>query len=65
MATILLTILFQIGIDEPNRFNGYLLLGYVVLGGMAIAYIVYLSSQQRNIERDLQVLEQVLKDDEA
>ena len=61
---IFLTLLFQIGVNEPNRFNGYLLLGYVVLGIIAVVYLLYLWSQQRNVEQDLQVLQQLLEEEE-
>lgn len=60
---LFLSLLLQIGVDAPDRFNGYLLLGYAVLGGMAIVYVLYLWSQQRNVEQDLQVLQQLLDDD--
>lgn len=62
---IFLSFLLQIGVDEPDRFNGYLLLGYVVLGLMAVGYMVYLWSQQRNVEQDLQVLQQLLEEEDA
>ena len=58
---MLLTILLQ---ADPDQFNDFLLLGYVVLGIIAILYIGYLFNQQRNIKRDLELMEQLLEDDE-
>lgn len=59
-----LTILLQADAGDPNRFNGYLLLGYAALGAMAVIYLLYLWSQQRNVEQDLQLLQQLLEEDE-
>ncbi len=64
MPLLIFSFLFQIGIDEPERFNGYLLLGYLVLGLIFCAYIAYLWSMQKNVDQDLQVLEQLLSDDD-
>ena len=60
---IFLTILLQVGVEAPNKFNNYLLMGYVVLGLMGVAYVLYLWAQNRNVERDLQVLQQILEEE--
>lgn len=60
---IFLSLLFQVAIQSADKFNGYLLLGYVLLGFMAVGYVLYLWSQQRNIEQDLQVLQQLLEEE--
>ncbi|HFC11654.1 MAG TPA: hypothetical protein ENJ56_02325 [Anaerolineae bacterium] len=62
---IFLTLLFQVGNQSVDRFNGYLLLGYIILGLMAVVYILYLWNQQRNIEQDLQLLQQLLEEEEG
>lgn len=49
---------------DPDQFNDFLLLGYVVLGIIAVAYIGYLYNQQRNIQRDLEIMEQLLDDED-
>lgn len=49
---------------DPDQFNDFLLLGYVVLGIIAVAYIGYLYNQQRNIQKDLELMEQLLEEEE-
>ncbi len=49
---------------DPDQFNDFLLLGYVVLGIIAVSYIAYLYNQQRNIQKDLELMEQLLEDEE-
>ncbi len=56
------TILLQI---DPNLTNDYLILGYVVMGLIALAYIVSLLSRQRNIQKDMELMEQLLEEDEG
>lgn len=56
-----LTILLQ---TDPDQFNDFLLFGYVVLGIIAVGYIGYLYNQQRNIQRDLELMEQLLDDED-
>lgn len=59
---IILTILLQTPID-PDRFNGYLLLGYGVMWLIGFAYMLYLFSRQRNIQEDVRVLTKLLQDE--
>ena len=51
------------GID-PNNFNNYLMLGYAVMGLIALGYVVTLYLRQRNLHKDLQLMDQLLQEDE-
>lgn len=62
---ILLTAVWQIGVTNPDGFNPYLLLGYIVMGVIGVAYVVYLFNRQRNATQDLRVLRQLLEEDET
>lgn len=61
---ILLNILLQIQIDDPNKFNGYLILGYIVMWLAFMVYIVALANKQRNTKQDIQLLQKLLREDE-
>jgi len=58
-----LTILGQISTD-PNQFNNYLVLGYVVMLLIGLVYIVSLAARQRNLQQDIRLLRQILQEDE-
>lgn len=58
-----LTILFQTPIDDADKFNGYLLLGYLVMWLIGMSYMVYLYSRQRNIREDIRMLSTLLKNE--
>ncbi len=60
---IYLTILLQTPIDDANKFNGYLLLGYGVMWLIGMAYMLYLYSRQRNIREDVRVLQTLLENE--
>jgi uncharacterized membrane protein YqjE len=49
-------------IDDPNRFNNYMLMGYAVMFIIAIAYVLYLANMQRNVRNDLELLNRILKE---
>lgn len=53
----------QVSID-PNQFNGFLLLGYAVMWLIFMLYILSIYLRQRNVERDLELLEQILQEDD-
>ena len=55
----------QTGISNPNRFNNYLLLGYAVMGLISLGYIVTLAVRQRNLQKDLQLMGQLLQEEET
>ncbi len=61
---IFLNIWLQAGIDDPNQFNGFLILGYIVMWLAFMIYIVSLANKQRNTKQDIKLLRQLLKEDE-
>ncbi len=48
---------------NPNAFLGYLLLAYGVMWLIAFIYVMSLVVQQRNIRRDIALLEQLLDEE--
>jgi hypothetical protein len=58
------SILLQTSADVANQFNGYLILGYLVMWIIALVYIVSLATRQRNLMQDIQLLKRLLQDDE-
>ena len=61
-AIFALTLLLQTA--DPNWFNQYLTMGYVVMGCIVLFYIISLAIRQRNVEQDLKLLQQLLQEDE-
>lgn len=59
-----LGILLQTAVSDADRFNQYLILGYAVMGGIALLYIASLAFRQRNIRQDIQLLQNLLQEDE-
>jgi hypothetical protein len=55
---------WQAEVGNPNRFNNYLMLGYGVMGLIALGYIVTLAIRQRNLQKDVQLMAQLLQEDE-
>ncbi len=55
---------WQTNISDPNNFNGYLILGYGVMGLIGLGYIVSLAARQRNLQKDIQLLQNLLQEDE-
>ena len=53
---------FQI---DPNLTNNYLILGYVVMGLIALVYVISLVSRQRNVQKDIELMRQLLEEDEG
>lgn len=60
---IWLTVVLQTPIDDPNRLNGYLLLGFIVMGVIALIYLFYLQIQSRNTRQELELLSQLLDEE--
>lgn len=60
-----LSILFQTTLDDPGKFNNFLLLGYVVMWLVALVYLVLLDSKQRNLRQDVRLMRRLLEEDEA
>ncbi|MFN2106422.1 MAG: CcmD family protein [Candidatus Promineifilaceae bacterium] len=51
-------------ISDPNQFNNYLLLGYAVMWLIVMVYIASLAVRQRNLRRDLDLMEEILQEDD-
>ena len=63
-ATILLNIYAQGGLNDPNQFNNYLILGYGVMWAIALFYVLVLANRQRNVREEVHLLRQLLEEDE-
>lgn len=48
---------------DPNGFNSYLILGYVVMSSIALLYVLYLYVRERNLSKDLALLTRLLQED--
>lgn len=59
-----LSILLQGPAAEPNLFNNYLVLGYGVMWLIGVAYVVSLAARQRNLQKDVALLQRLLQEDE-
>jgi hypothetical protein len=65
MVMFFLTVFAQPGIDDPNKFNNFLLLGYGVMWAIALFYILVLANRQRNVREEVHLLSQLLEEDEG
>ena len=54
---------FQSGVNA-TQFNGYLLLGYSIMGLIALIYIGSLFFRQRNLRRDMELMKRILQEDD-
>jgi hypothetical protein len=50
--------------DAPPDTISSLILGYVIIGGVGLIYVITLALRQRNLKRDLEVIERLQNDDE-
>lgn len=50
-------------IDTPNRFNVYLVGGYVVMSAIALIYVLTLYFRQRNVQQDIVLLQQLMAEE--
>ncbi|MEW5986072.1 MAG: cytochrome c biogenesis protein [Chloroflexota bacterium] len=48
---------------DPNQFNNYMLLGYVVMWLIGLGYVYYLANRQRNLRQDILLLRQLLQEE--
>lgn len=48
---------------NPNQFNDYLVLGYIIMSGIALFYVLTLLIRQRNVQKDIALLRQVVSED--
>ena len=62
--SIFLTVLSQGPISDPNQFNNYLVLGYFMMWLIGFIYVVSLATRQRNTQKDVEMLQQLLREDE-
>lgn len=62
---LFLTILFQTPIGDPNQFNNYLILGYAVTWLIGMIYLLYVYNDRRNVEKDIELMQRLLEDDES
>jgi CcmD family protein len=60
----ILTILLQSDVSNANLFNNYLMLGYGVMWLIGMVYVASLIMRQRNIQKDIQLMQQILQEDE-
>ena len=60
----LMEALQQSDLFDPNKFNGYMILGYIVMWLIAMIYILILANRQRNVKEEVELLQQLLKEDE-
>lgn len=63
MIGTLLSPLLQGSVD-PNLFNGYLLLGYIVMWVIGMIYVISLTARQRNLKQDIELMERILQEDD-
>ena len=59
----LLLYFLQSQVGDPNRFNNYMLFGYVVMWLIGLAYVFSLSNRQRNLQQDIKLMRQLLEED--
>ena len=64
LTNLLFDILQQVGIGDPNQFNHFMNLGYVVMWIIAMVYILSLANRQRNVKEEVELLRQLLEEDE-
>lgn len=56
---------FIFGQIDPNTFLDFLLLGYGVMWLLVFGYVMSLYFQQRNIQRDIDLLKQLLREEDG
>lgn len=54
----------QVGIDEPNKFNSFLLFGFVFMWVIGVIYIVSLAVRQRNAQQDIELMQRIMQEDD-
>ncbi|MCA9971805.1 MAG: hypothetical protein KC425_16385 [Anaerolineales bacterium] len=59
----LLSIWLQASVN-PDQFNNYLVLGYVVMWLIGFVYVISLAVRQRNLQKDVQLMQRILQEDE-
>jgi predicted membrane channel-forming protein YqfA (hemolysin III family) len=64
VINLLYSIALQVGVDTPNRFNNFLILAYVVMGVIGLLYVLSLYVRQRNLQKDIELMRQLLEEDQ-
>ncbi len=59
--SFLVNVLLQV---DPNRFNGYLALGYFAMWLTGLIYVISLIVRQRNLHQDIALMKRLLEEDE-
>lgn len=63
--SLFLSVLLQTPIDDPNRFNQYLLLAYAAMWLVAMVYLLNVANKQRNLRQEIRLMRRLLEEDEA
>ena len=64
MTMLLMAVAALQATADPDKFNGYLLLGYGVMWLIMMIYIASLALRQRNLKHDIELMEQILQEDD-
>lgn len=59
-----LSVMLQGQVGDPMQFNNYLVLGYVVMWLIGTGYVISLAVRQRNLQKDIDLLQKLLREDE-
>lgn len=63
--SLFLSVLLQTPVDDPNRFNQYLLLAYAAMWLVAMVYLLNIANKQRNLRQEIRLMRRLLEEDEA
>lgn len=61
MLDFMIQPLMQVQVD-PHEFSQYLVLGYAVMWLVGFIYVMWLWVQQRNMQRDIELMKRILSD---
>jgi len=64
LTNAIMETLLQSDLFDVNQFNGYMILGYVVMWLIVMVYILILANRQRNVKEEVELLQELLKEDE-
>ncbi len=56
--------MFVLGLQAPPNTISYLIVGYAIIGGIGLLYVLSLLLRQRSLKRDLDVIERLYLDDD-
>lgn len=49
---------------DVNKYNNFMVLGYVVMWAIVMVYLLILANRQKNAREDLKLMTELLKEDE-